>query len=83
MAKYIELIDKYLIEQNSDGGYNPPSYIWTDNTGSITRCEECKYCDTEDEERYAYCNKWQRETQSDWYCSRGKQDEIDNPDEKN
>jgi len=41
MAKYIELIDKYLIEQNSDGGYNPPSYIWTDNTGSITRCEIC------------------------------------------
>lgn len=75
MSKYIELIDKYRIEQYSDDtDYNPPNYIWTDNTGSITRCEECKYCDTEGEEGYAYCKAWQRETEIDWYCSRGKQE---------
>lgn len=40
MAKYIELIDKYRIEQG-DGEYNPPSYVWVDNTGEIVRCREC------------------------------------------
>ena len=40
MAKYIELIDKYRIEQG-EGDYNPPSYVWVDNTGEIVRCKEC------------------------------------------
>ena len=44
MARYIELIDKYRIEQSS-GDYNPPSYIWEDNTGEIVRCKDCKYCE--------------------------------------
>lgn len=43
MAKYIELIDKYIVRQDNDTGYNPPSYIWTDNTGEIVRCCECKH----------------------------------------
>lgn len=42
MPKYIELIDKYLIKQET-GDYNPPSYIWTDNTGEIIRCKDCKH----------------------------------------
>lgn len=43
MPKYIELIDKYLIEQSNDTDYNPPSYIWVDNTGEIVRCLNCKH----------------------------------------
>ena len=46
MAKYIELIDKYRIEQG-EGDYNPPSYVWVDNTGEIVRCRECKHRDPE------------------------------------
>lgn len=42
MVKYIELIDKYRIEQG-EGGYNPPSYVWADNTGEIVRCKDCKH----------------------------------------
>ena len=41
MSKYIELIDKYRIEQSTDGDYNPPSYIWDGNTGELVRCEDC------------------------------------------
>ena len=50
--KTIELIDKYEIHQ-SDNDYNPPSYIWSDNTGELIRCKDCKYfkrgieCDNE------------------------------------
>ena len=43
MTKYIELIDKYVIRQSDSDEYNPPSYIWTDNTGELIRCEDCKY----------------------------------------
>ena len=43
--KTIELIDKYIIQQHDDGDYNPPSYIWTDNTGVLTRCKECSFHD--------------------------------------
>lgn len=43
MSKYIELIDKYRIEQSSDADYNPPSYILTDNTGELVRCENCEH----------------------------------------
>ena len=46
MSKTIELIDKYRIEQSCEGGYNPPSYIWVDNTGEVVRCKDCKYFDT-------------------------------------
>ena len=42
MSKYIELIDKYRIEQGK-GDYNPPSYVWVDNTGEIVRCKECRW----------------------------------------
>lgn len=58
MSKYIELIDKYRIEQSGLSEYgddmNPPNYIWTDNTGELVRCGDCEaykpffnqhYCD--------------------------------------
>ena len=44
--KTIELIDKYRIEQpeiSEYNSYNPPNYIWTDNTGEIVRCRDCKH----------------------------------------
>ena len=43
MTRYIELIDKYEIRQSDSDEYNPPSYIWRDNTGEIIRCKDCKY----------------------------------------
>lgn len=70
MAKYIELIDKYRIEQSGDDtDYNPPSYIWADNTGEIVRCENCIHCETTD--NYIYCHEWLRETSIDGYCYKG------------
>lgn len=71
MAKYIELIDKYLIEQNAnDTDYNPPNYIWTDNTGEIVRCENCKHW-----KNMHICRMHSKygtiETEYDDYCSFG------------
>lgn len=43
MTKYIELIDKYEIRQSDSDEYNPPSYIWTDNTGELIRCKDCEH----------------------------------------
>ena len=62
--KYIELIDKYIIHQNEDMNYNPPSYEWADNMGVLIRCKDCKYADA-----YNHCgflNKW---TSDNDYCS--------------
>ena len=71
MAKYIELIDKYRIDQD-DVGYNPPSYRWVDNTGEIVRCGECKHHEYE-EPGMVYCPKivgaWVSEN---WYCADGE-----------
>ena len=39
--KTIELIDKYIVKQSEDSDYNPPSYIWSDNTGELIRCKRC------------------------------------------
>lgn len=41
--KTIELIDKYEVHQSKEGDYNPPSYIWRDNTGELIRCKDCEY----------------------------------------
>lgn len=41
--KTIELIDKYEVHQSEEGDYNPPSYIWRDNTGELIRCKDCKF----------------------------------------
>ena len=41
--KTIELIDKYEVHQSGEGDYDPPNYIWVDNTGELIRCKDCKY----------------------------------------
>lgn len=40
MAEYIELINKYLVTRGDSG---TPSYKWTDTTGEIVRCKDCKH----------------------------------------
>ncbi len=71
MAKYIELIDKYRIEQGS-GDYNPPSYIWEDNTGEVVRCRECKYRERE-EPGMVYCpNTVGGWVDENWFCAGGE-----------
>lgn len=49
MSQYIELIDKYVIEQRKasemskyGSDMNPPNYIWADNTGELVRCGDCR-----------------------------------------
>lgn len=84
MAKYIELIDKYRIEQRSadelsqyGSDMNPPNYIWADNTGELVRCENCinwkpffnqHYCDA----GIISCPL------PDDYCSNGERKDADN-----
>lgn len=71
MSKTIELIDKYRIEQVCGGDYDPPSYIWVDNTGEVIRCADCKHYDT-------WCNiplcglDIIDDPSPDDYCSRGE-----------
>lgn len=93
MSKYIELIDKYRIEQRqpsemSEYGsdMNPPNYIWDDNTGEIVRCENCENWDEDNRIRNsAPCAEWSdpeirmtRYTQNDDYCSKGaKKDDTE------
>ena len=74
MSKTIELIDKYRIEQVCDGDYNPPSYIWEDNTGEVIRCKDCKYYVIEAElcDRRLYNCRNMYYTEPDDYCSRGE-----------
>ncbi len=43
MAKYIEMIERYRIEQEIDTDYNPPSFLWVDNLGELVRCKDCKH----------------------------------------
>lgn len=57
-----ELIDKYEVRQSTDTDYNPPSYIWIDNTGEIIRCMDCVF------HKYAYCDMWNRRTEDYGYC---------------
>lgn len=37
--------------------------------GKLTRCENCKHCETTD--NYNYCKAWKRETSIDGYCHMG------------
>ena len=75
MSKYIELIDKYVIEQRkpsemSEYGsdMNPPNYIWTDNTGEIVRCEDCHWWIEEPGE----CSRNRGMWFGNDYCSKGE-----------
>lgn len=70
--KTIELIDKYIIKQNDDTEYNPPSYIWTDNTGEIVRCRDCIHVGHDIFDRGVYCNRHKIDINDDDYCSYGK-----------
>ena len=68
MARYIELIDKYRIEQGMEDHYNPPNYIWTDNTGEIVRCRDCEWWIAEPGECCKHHGMWF----GDDYCSKGE-----------
>ena len=71
MAKIIELIDKYIIKQSDGEGYNPPSYIWMDNTGELIRCEDCAHAKIRrhfGEETYR-CAVHDKVVAEDAYCS--------------
>ena len=75
MPKYIELIDKYRIEQSPlDTDYNPPSYIWDDNTGEIVRCENCIYWKPFFNQHYCDAGIIPCPLPDD-YCSKGEKDE--------
>lgn len=69
--KTIELIDKYEVHQSEEGDYNPPNYIWVDNTGELIRCKDCKYSVEEYNDGECYCD-YNRELRyiKDWdhYC---------------
>ena len=68
MAKYIELIDKYRIEQG-ESDYNPPSYVWVDNTGEIVRCRDCKHYNAGFE---CLAEGYGIERDPDWFCADGE-----------
>ena len=76
MAEYIELIDKYRIEQG-EGDYNPPSYVWVDNTGEIVRCGECSHCYAEGfKHERNICEKHPElgNVPDDWFCADGERE---------
>ena len=71
--KTIELIDKYEVHQSEEGDYNPPSYIWVDNTGELIRCKDCKYRD-----EFGRCNLFMQfnpHVLENGYCSDAKRKE--------
>ena len=72
MTKTKELIDKYIIVQDSQAtDYNPPSYIWTDNTGELVRCADCEYYLTSIDLPDCNLNGCLEFPEPDDYCSRG------------
>ncbi len=74
--KTIELIDKYIIKQSDDTEYNPPSYIWTDNTGEIVRCKDCKHGEPFMENKIRCGSTFDRQMMCpDDYCSYGARKE--------
>lgn len=73
MAKYIELIDKYRIEQG-EGDYNPPSYVWMDNTGEIVRCGKCRWHRPEALIGSVYCVRHRFVKSDDWFCADGERE---------
>lgn len=72
--KTIELIDKYRIEHpeiSEYNSYNPPNYIWTDNTGEIVRCRDCKYWYPDADTGMA-CKFTSMSQPEDGYCNWGE-----------
>ena len=72
MSKTIELIDKYRIEQVCGGDYDPPNYIWVDNTGVLVRCCDCKYYDKLHYDIPQCESGCLDDPSPDDYCSRGE-----------
>lgn len=80
--KTIELIDKYEVHQSEEGDYNPPNYIWVDNTGELIRCKDCKHR-FEGEKFHNCCevlmemSHWLVEipVEDDWHCGSGERKE--------
>ena len=75
--KTIELIDKYEVHQSEEGDYNPPSYIWRDNTGELIRCKDCKHYDVgeNDSECWTWCKQLEMSVDDDFFCKDGKRKE--------
>ena len=75
--KTIELIDKYEVHQSKEGDYNPPSYIWRDNTGELIRCKDCKHYDVgeNDSECWTWCKQLEMSVDDDFFCKDGKRKE--------
>lgn len=86
MPKYIELIDKYRIDQSQEGSYNPPNYIWVDNIGEIIRCKDCDNWNPNRKRGVsAPCDEWSdiehgmtRYTLEDDFCSYAERRDIVN-----
>ena len=64
-----ELIDKYEVRQSTDTEYNPPSYIWIDNTGEIIRCKDCNYYECKRNGVNGWCNNFKVTRYVYEYCS--------------
>ena len=77
--KTIELIDKYEIRQSNDLDYDPPSYIWVDNTGELIRCESCCNWQTSWTPKSCpdghYCEMMDTFTEAGEFCSRAERRE--------
>ena len=56
------MIEEYIIRQDDDDEYNPPSYIWLDNHGVLVRCIDCKHYYNE------YCRKFGDDYGTEFYC---------------
>lgn len=76
----IDAIETAKLER---GDYLTSSFVGYEVSQSVIRdmpsaqpehekCRNCKYCTVDGDTGYAYCDAWQRGTQIDWYCSRGK-----------
>lgn len=74
MAEYIELIDKYRIEQSKDTDYNQPSYEWVDNTGKIVRCRYCIHFQ-QFRAHDGFCQIDGMLWNNDFFCANGKREE--------
>lgn len=73
MAEYIELVDKYLITNSGEKDYNPPSYVWVDNTGKIVRCEFCKYWKRSKRDAvYGSCDRDALMRSENFFCAAGE-----------
>lgn len=62
MAKHIEMIEEFLINEEEPG-----SYYFFDNHGLLIRCKDCNKHTQFDEEKL-YCELLCRTVYDDFYC---------------